>query len=113
MTTNHACRALLAVLCIGAIGCALVSLRHARLQAAHELAQSHRRAVRLEAEILELRSAIVRASSIEEARAMTALLQARLGPLVPEPEARIDRLAGSGERIIGLLAETLTRDADG
>ncbi|MAY74747.1 MAG: hypothetical protein CMJ31_08570 [Phycisphaerae bacterium] len=51
------------VVALGLIGCALLHLRQARLQAAHELASAHARTRRLDDEALRLRSELLEATT--------------------------------------------------
>lgn len=44
------------ILAVGAIALALVLARHARLQAAHELTQSHRRVIELKRDLARVRA---------------------------------------------------------
>ncbi len=70
------------VLCMGILGCALLSMRQARLQAAHELAQTQLRIRTCDERLFKLRAEIGRNIRPDEVRSMVSDMAA-LKPITP------------------------------
>lgn len=89
------------ILGLGLIGCALLAARQARVQAAHELADTRLRIVRHDAELLRLRALIaerVTPGNVER-------LAAGILPLAPMLPGVPPRAIADGLRILDPLAD--------
>ena len=94
----------LVVLTIGGTACALLSARHARLQAAHELAQARLRVRDHDERLLEVRALIAQRASPEAVERLIEALEGERGPFVPLIEGMdpVLRSPGADEASIGM-----------
>jgi hypothetical protein len=86
------------ILCLGACACILLAARHARIRAAHDLAEARLRIVRSDQELWRLRAEIAGHVTPARVERLAAALTP-LRPIVPETRMAADtRLAHSQER---------------